>query len=376
MPRYVVRQVREHDLDALVALAEQTTFGLSTLPRDRDMLAQRVRSAVQGFSRIAEQPRGESYLFVLEDADDGIVGTAGIVSKVGGFDPFYAYGIETRIHESRTLGVRKEIRTLHLVREHDGPCEIGSLFLAPDLRSSGIGRFLSLSRFLFMATHSNLFDPVVIAEMRGVVDEQGRSPFWEAVGRHFFDVDFPTADYLSVVDKRFIAELMPEHPIYLPLLPETAREVVGKVHPKTEPAMKLLISEGFEPSGMVDIFDAGPAVTCPLDDIRTVRESEEATVVEFASDELGSGGVDESTRSRGEATSPVPWMIARAEGEFRACLGGIDRPDDSLTIARDGIRISRSAAESLRIKVGNRVRFALLRPQTATGAKPHGAQKE
>lgn len=343
----VVRPMREDDLDGLVALAEQTTFGLSTLPRDREMLARRVKAAVQGFARIDEQPRGETYLFVLEDGDTReIVGTSGIVSKVGGFEPFYAYAVETSVHESKTLGVRKEISTLHLVRDHDGPCEIGSLFLAPDRRAGGNGRLLSLSRFLFMAEHPTLFDPLVIAEMRGIIDEQGRSPFWEAVGRHFFDVDFPTADYLSVVDKRFIAELMPEHPIYIPLLPPQAQAVVGQVHARTAPAMKMLRDEGFELAGMVDIFDAGPAVTCPMARIRSVRDSEEAMLVELAADEPGAPS----------------YIVARSGGGFRACVGAIDRPRP------EGIRLSRRVGAALEVVPGAHVRFVPLRPGSVSAS--------
>ena len=117
------------------------------------------------------------------------------------------------------LNVRKDVRTLTLVEEHNGPCEIGSLFLHPDYRRDGNGRLLSLSRFLFMAEHRQRFEPQVIAEMRGVIDDQGRSPFWDAVGKHFFEIDFPKADYLSMVNKKFIADLMPRHPLYVPLLP-------------------------------------------------------------------------------------------------------------------------------------------------------------
>src|SRR6202012_5011720 len=117
------------------------------------------------------------------------------------------------------------------------------LFLAPAYRKDGNGRLLSMSRFLFMAEHPDYVDPTIIAEMRGVVDDQGHSPFWEAVGRHFFDIDFPTADYLSMVNKRFIADLMPKHPIYITLLPREAQAVIGKVHDQTEPAMAMLQQE-------------------------------------------------------------------------------------------------------------------------------------
>ena len=165
-----------------------------------------------------KQPR--TYLFVMQDtATNKIVGVCGIISQIGGAEPFYSYQVETKVHESKQLGVRTEISTLHLIERKDGPSEIGSLFLSPEYRHSGNGRLLSLCRFLFMADHLEFFEPTVIAEMRGSVDANGRSPFWDAVGRHFFEVDFATADHMSMVSKQFIADLMPRHPIYIPLLP-------------------------------------------------------------------------------------------------------------------------------------------------------------
>src|SRR5262249_22653987 len=158
---------------------------------------------------------------------------------------FYAYRIEKAVHESDVLKVRKEVPFLKLVTEHNGPCEIGSLFLAPSYRRDGNGRFLSLVRFLFMAEQPKRFDPVVIAELRGVIDDLGHSAFWDALGRHFFEVEYPTADYLSMVNKKFIADLMPSHPIYIPLLPKEAQAVIGQVHEQTRPALKILEDEGF-----------------------------------------------------------------------------------------------------------------------------------
>ena len=209
----VFRPVNLDDLDPIVHLATLADFGLTTLPRDPEFLGKRIRDSQYSFERKAEAPGGEFYLFVLEDLEAArVVGTSGIVSRVGGFEPFYAYRIETVVHESQKLQVRKEVRALHLVAEHDGPCEIGTLFLSPEYRRAGLGRLLSKSRFLFMADQRQAFTSAVIAEMRGV-SEEGRSPFWEALGRHFFDIDFPKADYLSMLDKKFIAELMPSHPI-------------------------------------------------------------------------------------------------------------------------------------------------------------------
>ena len=337
----VIRPITLEDLDPLLELTKVVGFGLTTLPQDRQLLRRRILDSQHGFERLEdERARGETYLFVMEDLKTGkVVGTSGIVSKVGGFEPFYAYKIETAIHESDTLGVRKEVRFLKLVTEHNGPCEIGSLFLSPEYRKDGNGRLLSLGRFLFIADHRQFCDDTVIAEMRGVIDEQGGSVFWDALGKHFFDIDFPKADYLSMVNKKFIADLMPTHPIYIPLLPQAAQDVIGQVHEQTKPAMRILEDEGFKFCGMVDIFEAGPVVSCPRDKIRTVRESV-TSVVEDITD------------------APIQsdlYVIGNARRDFRACKG-------PLQTGAGGVRLTSPTALALKVRVGDAVRYAMMRP--------------
>jgi arginine N-succinyltransferase len=339
----VIRPIVLQDLAQLESLSAHTGYGLTTLPRDSKLLARRIKASLRGFEKLSDddRPRGETYLFVLEDLGSGrIVGTSGIVAKVGGFDPFYAYRIETTIHESKMLNVRSEVRVLHLDKEHDGPCEVGSLFLSPQYRRSGAGRLLSLSRFLFMAQFPEYFDPEVIAEMRGVVDDQGHSPFWDALGRHFFDIDYPTADYLSMVNKRFIADLMPKHPIYIPLLPPEAQAVIGKVHEQTEPAMRMLEDEGFVRSGLVDIFEGGPIMRSALNEIRSVRQSVLAPVSEIVDTPLAS----------------EPYLISNARQDFRACQGPLQ------LIPGGTVRIGIQQAMALRLRVGDPARFVAARP--------------
>lgn len=341
-----IRPVTSCDLHRLLELSELTGFGLTTLPKDEDFLRRRIDKSLRSFADNGDQPAGESYLFVMEDLATGqVVGTSGIVSKVGGYEPFYAYRIETTVHASSVLHVHKEIRVLHLVAEHNGPAEICSLFLHPDYRRGGGGRLLSLSRFLFMAEHARRFDPLVIAEMRGVIDAQGGSAFWDAVGKHFFEIDFPKADYLSLTNKRFIADLMPKYPVYIPLLPAAAQAVIGQVHPQTRPALRLLEEEGFQSSGMVDIFEAGPIVACPLAEVRTVRDSLRMPVTSVHQETPGDG-----TGATPAAPSEL-CIIATTTGEFRACLGAVER-------SGTGVRIPSDCAAALGVDPGDFVRFA------------------
>ena len=345
----LIRPVSLADLDQLVQLAEQAGVGLTTLPGDRETLKRRILKSQRCIENIPDKPGGESYLFVMEDAESKkIIGASGMVSKVGGFEPFYAYRIVNQPLDSDLLKIHKQIAVLQLVHEHDGPAEVGSLFLSADYRKKDYGRFLQLVRFLFIAEYPQAFEPVVVSELRGVIDAEGHSAFWDAVGKHFFEIDFPQADYLSVVNKKFIAELMPTHPIYVPLLPMEAQSVIGKVHESSLPALKNLEAEGFTFNGMVDIFDAGGCVSCGRDDIRTVRRSRTGIVGRIVDDAI---------------ESPT-FMIGSFSPSFRATIGALGTGDG------DKVCVESRIASALNVSVGSSVRYATLRPETGSGVPP------
>lgn len=318
---HVLRPIRESDLPGLVALARATGGGLTTLPPDEAFLADRIDDSLRAFRPRVRQPGGEHYLFALEDTATGeLAGVSGIAARVGGFEPWYGYEIRSERHTHAPLGHARDIAVLHLKKEHRGPSEVCSLFLRPDRRRGGLGRLLSLGRFIFMGAHRARFMPTVVAEMRGYIDQTGKSPFWEAVGRHFFPFDFYRADILSGLgEKQFIADLMPRHPIYVPLLPPEVQAVIGRVHHDTEPALALLLAEGFARQEEVDIFDAGPLLRADVAEVRTVRCARTVTVRSAAAAVPG--------------TAPQH-LLAHTALDFRACLAGvIDHGDGTVSLA-------------------------------------------
>ena len=270
----IVRPVRSADLPALFDLARSTGAGLTTLPANEERLAHRVGWAEKAFRGEAERADAD-YLFVLEDDDGKVVGISAVAGAVGLREPWYNYRLGLTVSASQELSIYREIPTLFLANDLTGNSELCSLFLHADHRIGLNGRLLSKARFLFIAEFRQLFGDKVIAEMRGMSDAEGRSPFWESLGRHFFKMEFSQADYLTGVgNKAFIAELMPKFPLYTCFLSEEARSVVGRVHPDTEPALAMLKGEGFGYQGYVDIFDAGPAIEVETDKIRAVRDSQ------------------------------------------------------------------------------------------------------
>ncbi|KQQ57036.1 arginine N-succinyltransferase [Pseudomonas sp. Leaf127] len=270
----IVRPVRSTDLPALIDLARSTGAGLTTLPANEQRLTHRVGWAEKSFRGQAERADSD-YLFVLEDDQERVIGISAIAGAVGLREPWYNYRVGLTVNASQELNIYREIPTLFLANDLTGNSELCSLFLHSDARTGLNGRLLSKARMLFIAEFPDLFGPKLIAEMRGISDDQGHSPFWESLGRHFFKMEFSQADYLTGVgNKAFIAELMPKFPLYACFLSEAARQVIGRVHAETEPALTMLKSEGFTYQGYVDIFDAGPAIECETGKVRAVRDSQ------------------------------------------------------------------------------------------------------
>ena len=272
----VLRPITTADFAALKQIAIESGHGFTSLPVDDEQLKDKIDRAEKSFAKNINQPLDESYLFVLEDSETGeVIGTTAIEAAVGLSVPLYHYHLGKTVHHSPTFNVYNTVDILSMCNDYTGCSEICTLFLRENSRKGLTGRFLSRSRFLFMAQHSERFADTVIAEMRGVSDEDGHSPFWQWLQEHFFSIEFPQADHLvGLGDKVFISELMPKYPIYVNLLSKKAQAVIGHVHDKTKPALKLLEKEGFEHRGYVDLFDAGPTVEAKLGNIRSVRESQ------------------------------------------------------------------------------------------------------
>ncbi|WP_172145475.1 arginine N-succinyltransferase [Pseudomonas tumuqii] len=285
----IVRPVRTADLPALIDLARTTGAGLTTLPANEERLAHRVGWAEKTFTGKAERADAD-YLFVLENDAGQVVGISAVAGAVGLREPWYNYRVGLTVSASQELKIHRQIPTLFLANDLTGNSELCSLFLRSDHRTGLNGRLLSKARLLFIAEFRESFGDKVIAEMRGMSDEQGRSPFWESLGRHFFKMEFSQADYLTGVgNKAFIAELMPKFPLYTCFLSEDARNIIGRVHPDTEPALAMLKGEGFSYQGYVDIFDAGPAIEAETAKIRAVRDSQALVLA------IGTPGDDATT---------------------------------------------------------------------------------
>ncbi|MBN1612700.1 MAG: arginine N-succinyltransferase [Polyangiaceae bacterium] len=275
----IVRPSHLDDLKTVTDLARLAGPGFTSLAVGDATLAERLEASVASFGADVKTPGSEVYVLMLGDTATGhVVGIGAIKAQVGLKVPFFSYRRTTLAQCSSAVGRRFDMDALYPVNEAAGTTEVGTLFVCPDARGSGAGGLVARTRYLLMAVAPQRFGERVIAELRGVVDAEGRSPFWEALGRPFFRMDFEEADRLSSMDNQFISDLLPTHPVYLDLLPEAARAVVGVAHPEGRAARKLLEAEGFRYRGLVDVFDAGPLLSARKERINTFRKSQELTV--------------------------------------------------------------------------------------------------
>ncbi|MBI1188747.1 MAG: arginine N-succinyltransferase [Alphaproteobacteria bacterium] len=275
VPDYVIRAARADDMAAFAALRTLAGPGFTSLMIGDEALAARLALSERSFAAAIAAPGDERYVLALEHIPSGaLVGTAALKATVGSDPPFFNFRQLRIAQASHAADRRFDMDVLILVNEFTGCSEVGSLFLREEHRAGGVGRALAQSRYLLIAADRARFNERVVSELRGVVSSDGRSPFWDALGRHFFRMEFREADRLSATtDNQFILDLMPKYPIYVDLLPDAARAVIGETHPDGAGARRLLEWEGFRFDNVVDIFEGGPLVSAPRDTIRTVREA-------------------------------------------------------------------------------------------------------
>ncbi|HEV2594293.1 MAG TPA: arginine N-succinyltransferase [Sphingomicrobium sp.] len=329
-----VRPVGAEDFPAIYEMAKLTGGGFTNLPPERATLVTKLAKSEQSFSRLDDNQSGDLYMFVLEDPKTKkIRGTCQVFGQVGVEQPFYSYHLSTLTQSSPELGKTFRNQLLTLTTDLEGSSEVGGLFLHPQQRAGGWGSLLARSRYLFMKLHRARFGEQTLAELRGVMDQAGNSPFWDSLAGKFFDMTFPEADEFNAVHgTKFIADLMPRFPIYVSILTEGARSVLGQPHPTGRAALRMLEEEGFTYDRYVDVFDGGPTVTSPTDRIRTVRESVTETV----------GAIEDGGRSK--------MLLATGRlKNFRACCASVKK------LPNNGIGIDRESAELLEVEPGDEV---------------------
>lgn len=335
----IVRPSLPADLAAIVEIARHVPVGVTSLRAGREVLAERLEASCAAFEEAVAEPGDQHYLFSLFDTDSRqVVGVAGLVGAVGLVEPFYNYRRETLVHASRPLGIHNQVEVLSLCHDLTGASLLHAFALLPACHTPAAAELLCRARLLFAAAQPRRFADHFICELLGVCDAADQSPVWDSLGRHFFGIDYARAEaYCAGRGRSFIAELLPQHPIYVSLLTPAAQAALGVIHPRAAASAGFLLDEGFALGRYVDIFDGGPVIEARRDAILTMQRYRRlsARVVDdlIAAEPLllASAGV-ESFRA---TLAPVALDTEQAQamiGRHAAALLGVDSGDALLVV--------------------------------------------
>ncbi|PWK45427.1 arginine N-succinyltransferase [Pseudomonas sp. OV226] len=275
----VLRPVELTDLPQLQQLARDSLVGVTSLPDDSERLRSRILESCASLDKDVEKHGPENYFFVLEDLTARrLVGCSEVLATAGFNEPFYSLRNRHFTSASRELNIEHGVPALSLCHDLNGHTLLRGFHIDDDLVRTEFSELLSRARLLFIAAHSQRFADVVITEIVGYSSDEGQSPFWDAVGKHFFDLPYTEAERLCGLESRtFLAELMPQYPIYVPMLPQAAQDCIGRIHPDGQEAFDILEREGFETNSYIDLFDGGPTLYARTSNVLTIAQSLTAT---------------------------------------------------------------------------------------------------
>ena len=293
---YVIRDVQKSDLAGLKKLAQE--LDTVNLPNDEKELGRILEKSARSFDGRIRDPFGREYLFVLEDARSGkVVGSSLIIAQHGTRDaPHIFFDVYEKEHYSHSVDRHVRHRVLSIGYNFDGPTEIGGLVVNPSYRGvDKPGKQLSYVRFLYIAMHRPRFRDRILVELLPRLEEDGRSPLWEALGRKFTGLSYQEADRLSRENKEFIQQLFPPGEIYATLFTQKIQDAIGEVGPESVGAKNMLTKIGFRYDERIDPFDGGPHYSCPTEKVEPIRRYRRARLAEEslpddAEHDMGAGG--------------------------------------------------------------------------------------
>jgi arginine N-succinyltransferase len=337
---FVVRPVEPGDIGALEALSAQPMPGVHTLARTREKLTASVERSIASFAAHVDIPSEESYMFVLENGPGGeIVGTAAIHASAGSNGTYFAFRNDVIQQVSRDLNISHSVHALTLCSELTAYSQLSGFYVRESDNAGIEAALLSRARLLFSVLAPHRFGDRFFVPLAGQTSSDGQSPFWNALGRKFFKMDFLDAERVigGARNRTLIVELMPHYPVYVPLLPGDAQAAMGQIHPSGQLAFNLLTQEGFEADEYIDIFDGGPILLAHKNALRSFSGSMVRRVA--------SAG-----RRPGTPDALVNYAVAASEQQFRAVTVACPPVDTS-----DEICLPPAALQALQVAPGDNV---------------------
>ena len=344
---YVIRDVQRSDLGELIKLAE--LLDTVNLPNEERTLLASIDRSVRSFDGRIKDPFKREYLFVLEDPEKErkVVGTSLVIAQHGTHNaPHVFFDVYEKEHYSQDVNKHFKHRVLQIGYNFDGQTEIGGLVVHPAWRrQEKPGKQLSYVRFLYIAVHRARFRDRVLVELLPKLEEDGRSPLWEALGRKFTGLSYQEADRLSRQNKEFIQQLFPPGEIYASLFSQKIQDAIGVVGPESQGARSILERIGFQYDERIDPFDGGPHWSAPTSQIEPLRRFRRARLSPDLLPEGAAAGQEPSSEVEDRLVS-----IERPSGRNRfRCVRTLCLFSDA------SVLLPKQARELLGVRAGDRL---------------------
>jgi arginine N-succinyltransferase len=326
LARYEIRGAVPGDQAELLGLARH--LNSVNLPDEAGHIARLLELSEKSFLGQIENPRRRKYVFLIRDRErNEAVGTSTIVAQLGRRDAPYIYlDVSTEEKYSSSTDLHFQHRVLRIGFSYDGPTELGGLVVHPAHRHADekLGLLISYVRFLFIATHRELFKNELLAELMPPLEPDGRSHLWEAFGRRFTGMSYAEADLRSSEDKTFIRDLFPRGEVYASLLSQDAQDVIGRVGAQTRGVERMLRRVGFRYAERIDPFDGGPHFVAEADEVSLIGDTRSVVFAgALAHDEVASG--PRALVAREQKATPYFKAVAC---KFRETDGQLSLPKD------------------------------------------------
>lgn len=335
---FVVRCVTKEDIDAILSFSKTASLGIANLPTHMPRLEKMISDGIASFQKKVQKPGPEIYPFILEDTSTKEkIGTASLTASAGTRTHFCTYYLEN-IPEGESEPLEGCNHTLLYPRNYEeGPSEMIALYLSPLYRKGGLGKLLSFSRLLYVASFRERFTESLFADIRGYSTPDQRCPFWDSIGGKITKWSYQ--EVLQKLDREevYLSSLVTRYPIHWCLLTPEAQKYAGKTHPNTQAAYYMLNHQGFGFQKEISALDGGPTIISPVDSIKCIAASVQGKIANIV-DSLEVQGIE---------------VFLCNESPFRVCQTNILANEGAVTINTD-------VAKALQLDVGSIIRYTPL----------------
>ena len=202
-----------------------------------------------------------------EDAAGQLLAAVHLQPEAGRSRARYSFHLGRVVHAAPDLGLHQVQTTLQLGHDATGEAELSGLFLAPALTArmaADPAQTLAVLGALLQQALACLDSPapLVIVELPGWRNADGRSPFWDGLVQHFLPAGTPVDAYwaqrLGPAFSTHLGAMLPRQLIHAAFLPAAAQQALGRCDAAYAPWLAALQRAGFADWRHCRIEDGGP----------------------------------------------------------------------------------------------------------------------